>query len=60
MKVNVLFFGILTDIVKTSSMQVENIENITSIEDRMSLNFCPLDKILRANKNGPNNRCQRI
>ena len=39
MKVNVLFFGILTDIVKTSSMQIEDVENIRQLKSWLWKNY---------------------
>ncbi len=39
MKVNVLFFGILTDIVKTSSMQIDDVENIRQLKSWLWKNF---------------------
>jgi sulfur-carrier protein len=39
MKVNVLFFGILTDIVKTSSMQIEDVENVRQLKSWLWKNY---------------------
>ncbi len=39
MKVNVLFFGILTDIVKSSSMQIEDVENIRQLKSWLWKNY---------------------
>ncbi len=39
MKVNVLFFGILTDIVGESSMNVEDVENIRQLKSWLWKNY---------------------
>jgi molybdopterin converting factor small subunit len=39
MKINVLFFGILTDIVKASSMQIEDVENIRQLKSWLWKNY---------------------
>ncbi|MDF1548283.1 MAG: MoaD/ThiS family protein [Bacteroidales bacterium] len=39
MKINVLFFGILTDITGTSSMEIEDIENIRLLKSWLWKNY---------------------
>lgn len=39
MKINVLFFGILTDIIKSSSLEIEDVENIRQLKSWLWKNY---------------------